>query len=307
MRITIDNRLCLVINLVKSSELNNTVGASMSAELLKAENITKKYNRQIVLNGVNLSVSGGEGIALVGENGCGKSTLLRILCGITNPTSGRVTGLRGLRLALIPDRYEKINMTVRCLMRQLIRFDRAENSVLERYYDEYSLTNTLDTPMKYLSKGSLQKIAVIQALISERDILIMDEPLSGQDAGSKAAFAKELRTRKDNGMAVVMACHEPYLIEQLADSIVQIKNGALVEGSEYMFSRRRVACSFLIEYSGSDICEIIANKEIRENLSISRAGAMLLIKADSIYANELLRIFVDSHVHIVKFEESDDK
>lgn len=279
----------------------------MNAALLTAEDITKKYNRQVILNGVSLSVGKGEGIALVGENGCGKSTLLRILCRMTNPTSGKVICPPGLRIAFIPDRYEKINMTVRRFMRHMSRLEGFQYSAAERYCNEYGLNNMLDTPMKYLSKGTLQKIAVIQALQGERDILIMDEPLSGQDAGSKAGFAAELRRRKENGMAIIMACHEPYLIEQFGDNITEIKNGALINGAEYMFRQRRPACSFLIDHAGSDISKIIANEEIRKSITVSRIGPMLTLKADRTYARELGRIFIDKNVHIVKYEENEDK
>lgn len=279
----------------------------MNPALLTAEDITKKYNRQVILNSICLSVGKGEGIALVGENGCGKSTLLRILCKMTNPTSGSIICTSGLRLAFIPDRFEKINMTARRFMWHMSRLEGFQYSAAEQYCNEYGLNNMLDTPMKYLSKGTLQKIAVIQALQGERDILIMDEPFSGQDTGSKAGFAAELRRRKENGMAIIMACHEFYLIEQFGDNIIEIKNGALVNGAEYILRQRRPVCSFLIDYAGSDISKILANEEICKSITVSRVGPMLKLKADRIYARDLFRIFIEKNMHIVKYEESEDK
>jgi ABC-2 type transport system ATP-binding protein len=294
---------------INGSILNKNTMNGNCMELIKAESISKKYNKQLILNGVNLSIKKGEAIALVGENGCGKSTLLRILSGITNQSGGKVIAAPDLRFAFIPDRYEKINMTIRRFIKHMTALEGIERFLAEDYCREYSLENMLDIPMKYLSKGSLQKVAVIQALLSERDVLIMDEPLSGQDTYSKAEFAAELRKRKENGMAIIMACHEPYLIEELADSILQIKNGELIDGAEYIFSQRKPVCHFVIDYKGSDseLINSIVNKEISRSMNISRVGPMFMIKADREYSKELFQILLSHDIHIVKYEESEEK
>lgn len=280
----------------------------MDNAMLKAVGITKKYNRHIILSGVDLSVEKGEGIALVGENGCGKSTLIRILSGLTKPTSGKVYGYSKLRMGFIPDRYEKISLTIRNFMRHMLALEGAERSVLERYYKDFNLESMLDIPMKYLSKGTLQKVAVIQALLCDRDVLFMDEPLSGQDTYSKAGFAAELRKKKDNGMAVIMACHEPYLIEELADRIIQIKNGALYDGAGYIFSKSRSACHFLIDYGGDfDLTKLIENEAIIRSITVSKLGPMYMLKADRIYAQGIFQILLSKNVHIVKYEESEEQ
>lgn len=95
------------------------------------------------------------------------------------------------------------------------------------YLHQFHLETMLKTPMKYLSKGTLQKAAVIQALLGKRDLMFLDEPLSGQDTLSQMTLIQELRERKEEGMALIMACHETYLIEELADRIYEIKEGEL--------------------------------------------------------------------------------
>jgi ABC-2 type transport system ATP-binding protein len=146
-------------------------GYTMENVLLSAVDIAKAYGRHKVLGGVSLSIRKGEAVALVGENGCGKSTLIRVLCGMTAPTGGSITVRPGARLALIPDRYEGISMTARKFLRHMLALEGAEWSAAEGYYREFRLEGMLDTPMKYLSKGTLQKIAAIQALAGERDAL----------------------------------------------------------------------------------------------------------------------------------------
>ena len=205
---------------------------------LEAKNIKKTYKGKNILKDISLSVKEGEIIALVGTNGCGKSTLLRILAGITMPSAGKVITSPDSRFSFIPDRYEKSAFTIPGFMEHIQRILYIDaDEQLETYYKNFHLEDMLDTPMKQLSKGTLQKAAMIQALIGEKDILFMDEPLSGQDIKSQQCFVKEIRSQKEQGLSVIMACHEPFLIKELADKVYQIKDGILIDGTDYVFEK----------------------------------------------------------------------
>ncbi|MBD5464826.1 MAG: ATP-binding cassette domain-containing protein [Lachnospiraceae bacterium] len=205
---------------------------------LEAKNIKKTYKGKEILKDISLSVEEGEIIALVGTNGCGKSTLLRILAGITMPSAGKVIKSPDCRLSFIPDRYEKAGFTIPGFMEHMQRILHIDaGRQLEAYYKDFHLEDMLDTPMKQLSKGTLQKAAMIQALLGEKDVLFMDEPLSGQDIKSQQCFVKEIRSKKEQGLSVIMACHESFLIKELADKVYQIKDGILIDGTDYVFEK----------------------------------------------------------------------
>lgn len=208
----------------------------MNKMKLEAKNIKKTYKGKNILKDISLSIKEGEIIALVGTNGCGKSTLLRILAGITMPSAGKVISSPGCRFSYIPDRYEKSGFTIPGFMehvQRILHIDAREQ--LKDYYKNFYLEDMLDTPMKQLSKGTLQKAAIIQALLGEKDVLFMDEPLSGQDIKSQQYFVKEIEKQKKQGLTVIMACHESFLIKELADKVYQIKDGFLVDGRDYVF------------------------------------------------------------------------
>ena len=205
---------------------------------LEAKNIKKTYKGKEILKDISLSVEEGEIIALVGTNGCGKSTLLRILAGITMPSAGKVVTSPDCRFSFIPDRYEKSAFTIPGFMEHIQRILHIDaNEQLETYYKNFYLEDMLDTPMKQLSKGTLQKAAMIQTLLGEKDVLFMDEPLSGQDIKSQQYFVEEIRSQKEQGLSVIMACHEPFLIKELADKVYQIKDGILIDGTDYVFEK----------------------------------------------------------------------
>jgi len=283
----------------------------MEAVVLKCENISKKYNGHIILNNINISVMKGEVVVFVGENGCGKSTLIRILSGLTIPSKGTVKVDSNVKVGLIPDHFEKINLTIPKFMMYMQFFEESEKNpeILEKYYHEFHLDTMLDIPMKYLSKGSLQKVAVIQSLINNKDILFMDEPLSGHDTMSQYNFIEEMRKRKEDGMAIVMSCHETNLIQALADRIYQIKNGKLVDGTEYIYGHQNPKSIFLVKYEEEQSnLEVLIKEYIKakEKVTVNKYGKMFKIQIEKEYSKQLFQLFLDKEISIIKYEEIEE-
>jgi len=273
-------------------------------ELLTATHIRKVYGGHTVLDDISLSVRRGEAIAFVGANGCGKSTLLRILSGMTVPTSGTVQAAKGMRAGLIPDRYEKIPLTISRFMSHMLRLEGLDSSAAESYYRMFLLEDMLDMPMKYLSKGTLQKVAAVQALIGQRDILFVDEPLSGQDALSRLNLIEELRKRKRGGMALVIACHEPFLIESLADRIYEIRDGQLADGAEYICRSASSRCVFLVEGGVADIMALLSVLS-GEAPALAAFGPLVRIEAEASQSSNIFQALLSSGVRILRYEEGD--
>lgn len=281
----------------------------MGQFIVEANNIGKKYDGKTVLKDISLKAERGEAVGLVGVNGCGKSTLLRILGGLSNPSSGAVSRQAGIRMAFIPDRYEKINMTLGKFMEHMYRMETESEGrdCMENYLHQFHLEAMLKTPMKYLSKGTLQKAAVIQALLGKRELMFLDEPLSGQDTLSQMTLIQELRRRKEEGMTLIMACHETYLIEELADRIYEIKEGELADGVPYVYGTHRKQCSLLFKpCSRESAVEILKSRLPEEGWRITDFGSICRIEADTSLAEKLFEICLDKQWHIVRYEEADE-
>ena len=90
---------------------------------------------------------------------------------------------------------------------------------------DFFLEDMLNTSMKNLSKGTLQKIGVIQALLKPPQILLLDEPLSGQDADSQQVFIRKINQLRKENVTILMSCHEPYLIKSISDTLYVMEHG----------------------------------------------------------------------------------
>ena len=200
--------------------------------MIALEHIVKEYNKRVVLNDINLTIEQGRSLAFTGHNGCGKSTLLKIIAGLVRPTAGMVSLEKGKLIHYVPEHFPQMRLSAKQYLLYMGRMEKLEGVELEtriqKLAEDFFVSNMLDIPMKYLSKGSLQKIGVIQALLKEPNILLLDEPLSGQDVMSQQVFIQKIKELQNHNVTILMSCHEPYLVDAIADDVYQFVDGKIV-------------------------------------------------------------------------------
>lgn len=204
----------------------------MNDVLIQTTGLSKTYGANKLFSGVALSLYAGKGIALMGHNGSGKTTLLKILAGLVNATAGTVARAANLSMGYVPEYFPKMNLTAQAYIAHMGRLEGLSDTAIaarssQLFADFFLDDGLIATPMKHLSKGTLQKVGVVQALLGDHHALLLDEPLSGQDTASQLAFIRIIRERKQAGTAVLLSCHEAHLAAQLADTVYQIQDGAL--------------------------------------------------------------------------------
>ncbi|MFY0611270.1 MAG: ABC transporter ATP-binding protein [Hyphomicrobiaceae bacterium] len=209
---------------------------------LALTDLCKTYERPAV-DHLSLNIRRGELYALLGPNGAGKTTTLKMVCGLLQPDSGAISvcGIDAIArpidakrvMAWLPDEpliYDKLSPL------EYLEFaaglwgipaDVAE----ARAHDLIALLG-LDTQANErcqgLSKGMRQKVALAGALIHEPELIILDEPLTGLDAGSARQVKAVLRAHVERGVTIVMTTHILEVAERMADRIGVIAQGRLV-------------------------------------------------------------------------------
>ncbi|WP_433783554.1 ABC-F family ATP-binding cassette domain-containing protein [Actinomycetospora sp. CA-101289] len=170
-----------------------------------------------VLDGVSLGVDTGDRIGVVGRNGGGKSTLISILAGLTTPDSGRVSPVRGLRMATVTQQSRPTGASVReAVLGGPVpdhewAADSRSRAVIEGLRPGGD--RGLDTSIEGLSGGERQRIALAAALVQELDLLVLDEPTNHLDVEGVGWLAEHLLARRT---ALVVVTHDRWFLDTVA-------------------------------------------------------------------------------------------
>jgi ABC-type Mn2+/Zn2+ transport system ATPase subunit len=204
---------------------DDLVVPSRGAVVVRAAGLAVGYQGRPVVEGIDVEVRRGTALALVGTNGSGKSTLLKTLVGLLDPVAGSVTvfgdrpGTHPVRVAylgqfhaasgLLPLRAADVVRMGRYPRRGLVRrLTAADHEAVERALARVAITDLADAPLRSLSGGQQQRVHLAQALAREADLLVMDEPTAGLDAGSRDRYLQVVADELGRGAAVVTATHD---------------------------------------------------------------------------------------------------
>ena len=210
--------------------------------IISIEGLSKTYAGGFqALKDVHLSIDKGEIFALLGPNGAGKTTLIGIVCGIVNPTAGRVLAdghdvVRDYRAArakigLVPqelstDAFETVWATVN-FSRGL--FGKPKNpAYVEQVLRDLSLWDKKEAKIMTLSGGMKRRVMIAKALSHEPRILFLDEPTAGVDVELRRDMWRMVRGLRENGVTIILTTHYIEEAEEMADRIGVISKGELI-------------------------------------------------------------------------------
>ena len=199
--------------------------------LVETRDIDIRHGGNLVLQGVNLTITRGEIVTIVGPNGSGKSTLLRALIGAIRPTRGTVTQTPGLRIGYVPQKLQ-IDATLPMTVRRFLSLTRKHAPAdLDRALDQAGLPDLHERQMADLSGGQFQRVLLARALMDRPDLLILDEATQGLDQPGSAAFYRRIEdVRRDMGCAVLMVSHELHVVMSASDRVICLNGHICCEG-----------------------------------------------------------------------------
>ncbi len=214
----------------------------MQQPIISISNLSKTYASGFAaLKNVDLDIRRGEIFALLGPNGAGKTTLISIICGIVNPTTGRVLAdghdiIRDYRAArsrigLVPqelttDAFETVWATV-SFSRGL--FGKPANPALvEKILKDLSLWDKKDSKIMMLSGGMKRRVMIAKALSHEPQILFLDEPTAGVDVELRRDMWAVVRSLRETGVTIILTTHYIEEAEQMADRVGVISKGEII-------------------------------------------------------------------------------
>ena len=206
------------------------------------ERVTKRYGRAAAVRDVSFTVEKGEVLGLLGPNGSGKTTLLRMLTGYSSPTAGRirVAGFDTVaqpmearrRIGYVPESLPLYgHMRVRELLRFMARLRGVPADATEKAVGEAAsaldLHKVLSAPIRTLSRGYRQRVAIAQALVHSPEVLVLDEPTNGLDPRQIIETRNLVRSLAGQ-RTILMSSHILAEIAKTADRVAILLEGRLL-------------------------------------------------------------------------------
>jgi ABC transport system ATP-binding/permease protein len=195
--------------------------------LINAERVTMSYGTRTLLDRVSLGLNSGEVIGVVGRNGAGKTTLLRILAGIQTPDSGRVIHTRHPSIGFlkqadaVPPDASVRDVIVDGAPDHLWAADSGTRVIVEHLLADVDL----DTQVGSLSGGERRRVALVEVLLADHDLLILDEPTNHLDVEAIDWLAIHLNDLQAAGVAMLIVSHDRWLLDAVCSRIWEVHDG----------------------------------------------------------------------------------
>ena len=234
---------------------------------IQIEGLAAGYGATAVLSGVALTVPTGETLGLIGLQGAGKSTLLKSILMLVTPSAGSVhlfgkchrdPGSRA-QLAYLPERFQPPgHLTGHDFVRLTLAFYRRQVSraATSRLAEELDLEPlALTRPIRSYAKGMAQKLGLLATLLTDRPLLILDEPMSGLDPQARMRLKQQLAAYRARGRTILMSSQILADHDELCDRVAVLHHGRLgYVGSPAGLKQRQgaatLATAFLAEIGG---------------------------------------------------------
>ena len=235
--------------------------------MISAKNITKRFGSRTVLSDISLNITPSDSIAFIGRNGSGKSTLLKILAGLLPCEKGQLIHSKKLKFAYVPERFPPINLSALDYITQIGQISglSKKDAITKgnHLFEALFMQDMTQTPIKYLSKGTMQKVAVVQAFLVTPDVLLLDEPIAGQDMASQRVFMDMVNQLNSNhGVAVLCSCHEDYMVNAIAKTVYEIIDGKLHQ-KEHTRGEANISRLLFYQNHQTPIPETILNQALK--------------------------------------------
>lgn len=193
----------------------------MSKNDIVVQSVSKSFNKNKVLNDFSCTFKNGGTTCIMGRSGCGKTTLLNILMGLLKADSGVITGMpKNISVVFQEDRLcegfdiiKNINLVCR---------ERVPDDVMAAHLEANGLLGAENKPVRELSGGMKRRAAIIRAVLSGWDVLIMDEPFKGLDEATRETTAAYIK-KQTAGKTVIMVTHDQEEVALMEGRLIEMK------------------------------------------------------------------------------------
>jgi len=288
------------------------------AEILRINNVSKRYGSYVALNDISLSVSEKSVFGLLGPNGAGKTSLIRIINQITGPDAGEII-FKGQKLrqdhveqiGYLPEQpglYKKMTVGDQVLyLARLKGLSRNEaKKRINYWFAKFEMESWGKKKVEELSKGMQQKVQFIVTVIHEPELLILDEPFSGFDPINARLIKNEILDLQKKGATVIFSTHNMESVEELCDTIALInKSQKILDGPVKQIRQAYRSNTYKISFKGNAIGfthALWTGAEILEKVIEDGINTFTLKASPSVTSNQILAAAI-ANCEVLSFNE----
>ena len=204
-------------------------------ELLEIKNLSKSFDKKEILHEINLSVSGGKIIGLLGKNGAGKTTLIKLINDLLTPSKGEILvngksiGIESKKvISYLPERtYLNKQMKVSEVIDYFEDFyDNFDSKKARKLLKDLDLD--INQKLAKMSKGMQEKVQLVLVMSREADLYILDEPLGGVDPATRDFILDTILSNFNENASVIISTHLISDIERILDEVIFIDKGRII-------------------------------------------------------------------------------
>ena len=285
----------------------------MPAPAIRVESVSKRYGKASVLSQVSFALHGGESLALWGANGAGKTTLVKAILGLIQ-VKGRIQvngqdvqrdGKAARRLiGYVPQEAIYYDMSVQATVSFYAHLRRADAERIPVLLSKLGLSEHARKPVHALSGGLKQRLALALALLSDPPVLLLDEPTANLDARTRREYLSFLLELRRQQKTIVFASHRLEEVEVLADRVLLMEAGRIIQELSTEQIRRRLA-------SDIELVLWVPEGQRRQAVSILEGGGLaahvngrgtVVVRLDAAQKMQALHLLERHDISVLDFE-----
>ncbi len=205
----------------------------MEESILKVSNLKVKFNEHVILDNIGFNVKRDDTLAIVGPNGAGKTVLFRCLLGLI-PFEGKVEWANDAKIGYVPQKLS-VPRDIPLTVLEFLKFKESDDKKIGEILAKVGFRakaehvhhdiRVLNTKLGSLSGGEMQRVLMAYALLSNPNVLLLDEPTAGVDiAGEKTFYALFGDLKKDVDLTIIFISHDKEVVERYADNVLKLTN-----------------------------------------------------------------------------------
>ncbi|MDG0842912.1 MULTISPECIES: ATP-binding cassette domain-containing protein [Staphylococcus] len=266
---------------------------------IKANELSKKFSGNYILKNISFEIPEKSTTFIQGANGSGKSVTLKLIAGFLHPTEGDIQR-KYKKVSYTPDNFpSNLNFTILEYLDYISKVYNQKRETTLYYLELFKLNSQKKGKLKYCSKGTLQKINIIQSLLSDSDVYLFDEPLSGLDSATQDIVKTILNDLKGTA-TVVFTSHENEFATSICTHVLDMKTG-FVQNVNDVSSKQVSHLKRIITKFSNDALELLRTYTTLTDLKYDSDIIFITLPSDK--SDQVIKSLIERNNHIIEVKE----